>query len=118
DASNFVVVTLDWDVLAETPTIPVAVAGVGEVQIPHMVAFLYDSDAHVMDRTQVGGQESVSPQRLAFTATQDEYDLVVQVSLGAVTNYKLSAFMTDQIFGKPFELLDPITGQPIATAPP
>lgn len=117
DASNFVVLTLDWDVLLETPALPVALVGVGEAQIPHLVMFLYDSAAHVMDRVAVGGQESTAPQRLAFTASQDEYDLVIQASLGAVTSYKLTAFMTDQIFGKPFELLDPITGQPISTAP-
>ena len=113
DAVNFMRAEIAWDVNATTPDLPAVAVGLNGAQIPHMAMFVYDTDSHALPREQVGGQDSVEPQRVAWSATQDEYDLVVQVTLGVVPNYKLTLKFSDETFDKPFELLDPLTGLPV-----
>jgi hypothetical protein len=117
EATNFVLMSIDF-ASTKTPDLPVGVAGVSGLQNPNIDMFVWDSADHVMERGQVGGESDAAPERVAFTATQDEYDIVVQIANGANTTYSLSAFMSDEIFDKPFELLDPITGQPVTTPIP
>lgn len=115
DALNFVVLTLDWKPVV-VPGLVVAVAGVPSAPLPDLDVFVYDSpDSHLEG---IGG-DSIDgvPERIGWTATQDEYDLVVQSAQGAGTGYKIGAYMTDELFDSPFELLDPITGQPLTQAP-
>ena len=118
DATNFVVVTLEWQARNLTPDLVLGVAGLEAIQDPNLDMFVWDSSSHVMERGQVGGESGSVPERVSFVATQDEYDLVVQIANGANSAYKLTARMTDESFDKPFELLDPITGQPVSGAIP
>jgi hypothetical protein len=115
-ALNFVVITLEWDATT-LPDLALVAAGLGLGSSPGLVMFLWDTPDHAMDRGAVGGQDDALPQRLGFTATQDEYDLVVQVSKGAVSSYKISAILSDEVFTKPYEILDPATGQPLVQNP-
>lgn len=112
DAENFMRADVAWDVSATTPDLPAVAVGVNGAQVPHIAMFVYDTDSHMLPREQVGGQDSIEPQKVAWTATQDEYDLVVQVTLGVVPSYKLTLKFSDETFNKPFELLDPLLGQP------
>ena len=117
EATNFVVFSIDW-ASTSTPTVVAAVAGLSGVQNPNLDLFVWDSADHAMERTQVGGEGDTAPERVAFTASQDEYDIVVQIANGANTNYTLTAWMSDEVFSKPFELLDPITGEPVTSPIP
>jgi hypothetical protein len=112
-ALNFVVIELDWDA-TYTPPVDAVAVGLNGAQEPNLDMFVWDTADHVMDHFAVGGVSSTVPERVAFTATQDEFDVVVQLSNGVSSGYKITAQTTDQIYDKPFELLDPVTGQPIA----
>lgn len=114
EATNFVVVTLDWDPVV-TPDVVLPAGGVGGEQVPNLDMYVFDTATHLLEG--VAANLFDSPERAAFVATQDEYDIVIQSKRGVSTGYTLSALMTDEIFGKPFELLDPLTGQPIGSAP-
>jgi hypothetical protein len=116
DALNFVVIELSWQATA-LPDLALVAAGLGLGYFPDLDMFIWDRPDHAMAREAVGGQGDGYPERIGLRATQDEYDLVIQSGKGAVTGYTLSAFMTDEVFDKPFELLDPITGQPITKQP-
>jgi hypothetical protein len=112
-AINYVVISLEWTSV-ETPDLQTPLLGLGFGPVPNMDMYVYDQPQHSLDGA--GGTTLTMPERVGFVATQDEYDLVVQVFSGATTGYKITAFMTDELFDKPFELLDPITGNPIAPA--
>lgn len=114
DAVNFVVIELDWNAVV-TPDLSTPAAGLGGEQQPNLDMYVWDTATHILDGT--GGNLFNMPERAGFVATQDEYDLTVQTKRGLATSYKLSMFMTDEIFSKPFELTDPVTGRPIGTAP-
>jgi hypothetical protein len=113
-AVNFVVITLDWDPVV-TPDLALVAAGLGGEQSPNLDMYVWDSATHIVEGT--GGNLFLLPERAGFVAAQDEFDLTVQSKRGVATTYSLSMFMTDELFDRPFELLDPITGQPIGTAP-
>jgi hypothetical protein len=116
DALNFVVVQLDWQPVAVVPDLALVAAGLVGHPVPDLNMYVYDAPDHSLDG--IGGTsiENV-PERVGWAATQDEYDLVVQSAGGTGTSYKLTAFMTDEMFSKPFELLDPVTGQPLVQQP-
>ena len=115
DATNFVVMTLAWDAVVIPGQAAVAV-GLVERPVPDLNFYVYDAPDHQLEG--IGGASISSvPERLGFVATQDEYDLVVQSAGGMGTSYKLAASMTDEIFDKPFEFLDPITGAPLRQEP-
>ncbi len=122
-AHNAVVITLTW-AGRQVPDLPLVVTAPGLGFLPDLDMYLYDKPDHYLgDDTEdddtdkpgcqgcegVGGVSIDFPERVAFTATQDEYDLVVQATKGAVTRYTLAAYMTDEVFDKPSELLDEIT---------
>jgi hypothetical protein len=115
DAVNFVVVTLDWDPVNVPALDLVAVNLVGH-PVPDLNMYVYDAPDNSLDG--IGGTsiENV-PERVGWVATQDEYDLVVQSAGGTGTSYKLSAFMTDEVFTKPFEFIDPSTGKQLVQQP-
>ncbi|MEY2473181.1 MAG: hypothetical protein QOK28_2510 [Actinomycetota bacterium] len=115
DAINFVVVQLDWTPVVVPAQDLVAINLVGH-PVPDLNMYVYDAPNHSLEG--IGGTsiENV-PERVGWVATQDEYDLVVQSAGGTGTTYKLSAFMTDEVFTKPFELVDPLTGKPIVQQP-
>jgi hypothetical protein len=113
-AVNFVVIELDWDAVV-TPDLSTPAVGLGGEQSPNLDMYVFDTAIHILEGT--GGNLFNLPERAGFVAAQDEYDLVVQSKRGVSHGYKLSMFMTDELFDKPFELLDPLTRQPIGTAP-
>ncbi|MEY2419755.1 MAG: hypothetical protein QOG90_2435, partial [Actinomycetota bacterium] len=115
DAINFVVIQLDWTPVVVPAQDLVAINLVGH-PVPDLNMYVYDAPNHSLEG--IGGTsiENV-PERVGWVATQDEYDLVVQSAGGTGTSYKLSAFMTDEVFTKPFELVDPLTGKPIVQQP-
>jgi hypothetical protein len=115
-AVNFVVIELQWPATL-LPDIATPAAGLGLGYFPDLDMIVWDTPDHHLERGQAGGQGDGYPERVGFVATQDEYDLVIQAGKGAVTTYTLSAFMTDELFDKPFELLDPLTGQLISQDP-
>jgi hypothetical protein len=115
EALNFVVVTLDWEPVV-IPGLVIAVAGLNARPVPDLNIYVYDAPDHALEG--VGGAGLVTvPERLGFVATQDEYDLVVQSAGGTGINYKLSAFMSDEIFEKPYEFTDPETGEKFRQEP-
>jgi hypothetical protein len=114
EAVNFVVITLSWDPV-ETPDLSTPALGLGGEQVPNLDMYLFDSPTHPVEGT--GGNLFLLPERAGFVAIQDEFDLVVTTKRGPGVSYKISAFMTDEIFGKPFELLDPVTGQLVTPGP-
>ena len=108
-AENFVVINVAWRRVATTPDLPLVAVGLGANDLPDIDLFLYkDADAFV-PYPDVGGRGSVIPERIAFTATQDEYDLVVRAGAGAVTDYTIDAKWSNELFAKPFELLEGVT---------
>jgi hypothetical protein len=115
DAVNFVVIQLDWDPVVVPPLSTPAV-GLVSRPVPDLNMYVYDEPQHSLEGVGGAGLDTV-PERAGFVATQDEYDLVVQSAGGTGTSYKLTAFMTDEKFTKPFELLDPVTGQPLVQQP-
>ena len=115
-ALNFVVVTLYWDPVATIPGLPAVATATVERPVPDLNMYVYDAPQHALPG--VGGTHiDAVPERVGWTATQDEYDLVVQSSAGQGLQYKLTAFMSDELFDKPFELLDPLTGQQLIQQP-
>jgi hypothetical protein len=116
EALNFVVIQLDWQGTA-LPDLALAVAGLGLGTVPDLDIFVWDAPDHEVGRDVVGGQGQSIPERAGFTANQDEYDIVIQSDVGAANSYKMTAFMSDEVFKKPFEVLDPLTGQPVGTKP-
>ncbi|HVT78563.1 MAG TPA: hypothetical protein VHD87_16105, partial [Acidimicrobiales bacterium] len=115
DATNFVVIQLDWSAVT-VPALNAVATGLVSRPVPDLNMYVYDAPDHALDG--IGGTsiENV-PEQLGFVATQDEYDLVIQSAGGTATSYKLTAFLSDEVFTKPFELLDPLTGKPITQAP-
>ncbi len=111
-AVNYVVLSLEWDAVT-VPALSTPAIGTVSQFLPNMDFYVFDTDDHHLPTTG-GGTSLRLPERMGFVATQDEYDLVIQVFEGASTGYKLTAFMTDELFDKPFELLDPVTGAPVA----
>ncbi|MEY2425068.1 MAG: hypothetical protein QOI61_640 [Actinomycetota bacterium] len=112
DAVNYVVLSLTWDAVPVPALSTPAIGTVGQF-VPNLDMYVYDNPDHRFPAGN-GGQSLRLPERVGFIATQDEYDLVIQVVEGATTGYTLTAFMTDELFDKPFELLDPVTGAPVA----
>jgi hypothetical protein len=116
-AANFVQILVSWERIASTPALPLAAAGLGESDLPDLDLFLYkDADTYI-DYAEVGGRGSIIPERLAFEATQDEYDLVVRAGTGATTGYAIKATMSNELFDKPFELIEDETSAPSAQPP-
>jgi hypothetical protein len=105
DAINFVVIELTWDA-SYTPDLALVAAGTSGLQVPNLDLILWDTATHKLDREVVGGQESAMPERAAISATQDEYDVVVQLQDGATTQYTIRAYLSNEIFDKPFESLE------------
>jgi hypothetical protein len=116
DALNFVVIELDWQGTS-LPDLALVAAGLGLGTVPDLDIFVWDAPDHEVGRDVAGGQGQSIPERAGFAATQDDYDIVIQSDVGPANSYKMTAYMTDELFQKPFELLDPITGQPIGSAP-
>lgn len=115
DATNFVVVTLDWNPVT-VPAIDTPAIGLVSRPVPDLNMYVYDAPQHSLDG--VGGTSIQNvPERVGWVATQDEYDLVVESAGGVATGYTLNAFMTDEIFGKPFEAIDPTTGKTLVQQP-
>jgi hypothetical protein len=115
-AQNFVVIQLDWDATA-LPDLALVAAGLGGGTVPDLDIFVWDAPDHEVGREVAGGQGQSIPERAGFTATQDEYDIVIQSDVGPSSSYKMTAYLTDELFSKPFEILDPVTGKPAGTAP-
>jgi hypothetical protein len=115
-ALNFVVIQLDWTATS-LPDLALVAAGLGLGTVPDLDIFVWDSPDHEVGRDVVGGQGQSIPERAGFTATQDEYDVVIQSDVGPSSGYKMTAYLTDELFSKPFEILDPVTGKPIGQAP-
>lgn len=105
DAINFLVIELEWDAVY-TPDLAVVAAGLSGIQEPNLDIMLWDTATHQLDREVVGGEDSGMPERAAVSAVQDEYDIVVQLSNGANTQYTLRAYLSNEVFDKPFESLD------------
>jgi hypothetical protein len=105
-AQNFVVLNVDWRSQAHTPALALAVAGLSDSDVPDIDLFLYkDADTYI-DYADVGGRGAVVPERIVWQATQDEYDLVVRAGTGVATEYRITAQLSNEVFTKPFELLD------------
>ena len=115
-ALNFVVVTLDWTPTATVPGLDAVATATVERPVPDLNMYVYDAPQHSL--TGIGGTHvDAVPERVGWTATQDEYDLVIQSSAGMGLQYKITAFLSDEIFDKPLELLDPITGEMLIQQP-
>ena len=108
-AENLVVISVSWPRQASTPDLALVAAGLGASDVPDLDLFLYkDADAFI-PYANVGGRGATIPERVAFLATQDEYDLVVRAGTGAATEYSIDARWSNELFSKPFELLDDVT---------
>jgi hypothetical protein len=104
-AFNQVIVECTWDG-TKLPDLALVAAGLGLGYLPDLDLFVYDKPNTYLDYNDVGGRGLSIPERAAWEATQDEYDLVVRSSTGATSGYKLTLWMSDEIFTKPFEALD------------
>lgn len=111
DALNFVVIELTWDA-TYTPDLALVAAGTSGLQVPNLDLIIWDTANHKLDREVVGGQESAMPERAAISATQDEYDVVVQLQDGVSTNYTIRAYLSNELFDKPFESLEQLDNPP------
>ncbi|MDP1794239.1 MAG: hypothetical protein Q8K63_08900 [Acidimicrobiales bacterium] len=105
DAINFVVIELTWEA-TYTPDLAVVAAGLSGVQNPNLDLIVWEDPVAPMNRDVVGGQESGMPERAAMLATQDEYDIVVQLQNGVNSDYTIRAYMSNEVFNKPFESLE------------
>ncbi|MEY2470060.1 MAG: hypothetical protein QOF21_2758 [Actinomycetota bacterium] len=75
--------------------------------IPGIDMYLYDAQGVMLPTQIVGGENLNSPERVAWHPDQSEYDVVVQANVGLVTRYTLALSLSDELFGKPFEFVDP-----------
>ncbi len=116
EALNVVIIEMDWDGIL-LPDLVLVVAGLGIGYIPDIDMFLYANQKSYMELGEVGGRSVAIPERLGFTATQDEYDLVIRSSTGIATGYRLTAYMSDEMFGKQFEILDDVLTGPTEVTP-
>jgi hypothetical protein len=119
-AQNFVQVIVDWPQQLSTPSLALVAAGLGQSDLPDIDLFLYENSDTYADSVFVGGRSAEIPERLVWQATQDEYDLVVRSGTGIVTGYSINARFSNEIFGKPFEVLEDLTSRtepPIAPPP-
>jgi hypothetical protein len=114
-AQNFVQVIVDWDKQVSTPALALVAAGLGDADLPDIDLFLYENADTYVDYALVGGRSANVPERIVWEATQEEYDLVVRSGTGIVTGYSINARVSDEIFGKPFEVLEDLTTR---TEPP
>ncbi len=105
DAINFLVVEVTWDA-QYTPDLVAVAAGLSGIQNPNLDIILWDTATHKLDREVVGGQDSGMPERAAISAVQDEYDVVIQLQNGANAQYTLRAYLSNEVFAKPFESLE------------
>ena len=102
---NFVILELSWDYI-EPPTVAVAVTAVSPAVVPDLDLLVYRTPTLALSPGLVGGQGINSPERVAFVANQNEYDVVIKIDTGIAQGYRLRAFMSDELFDKPFEALD------------
>jgi hypothetical protein len=116
EALNVVIIEMDWTGVL-LPDLVLVVAGLGIGYLPDIDMFLYANPKRYLPLDEVGGRSVAIPERLGFTATQDEYDLVIRASTGVATQYRLTAYMSDELFGKPFEILDDVLTGPHDVAP-
>ena len=117
-AANFVQILLSWPRQASTPALPLAAAGIGQADLPDIDVFLYSNPDSPEDYAKVGGRGSITPERVVFEATQEEYDLVVRSGTGVTTEYTLKARVTNELPFTPYEYLETSPTPPSASAPP
>jgi hypothetical protein len=107
-AANFMRLLVTWDPMAHTPSLALVAAGLSDSDVPDIDLFLYkDADTYI-DYHEVGGRGALIPERMAWEATQDEYDLVVRAGTGVATQYSINVRLSDELFDKPFEFLDEV----------
>ncbi len=117
-AANFMQLTVTWDPQAHTPAGVFVAFGLSDSDVPDIDLFLYqDADTYI-DYHEVGGRGAVIPERMAWEATQDEYDLVVRAGTGVATEYSINVRMSNELFDKPFEFLDEVTSGASPNAEP
>jgi hypothetical protein len=113
-AQNFVVINVDWPSQGRTPALALVAAGLSDSDLPDIDLFLYKDADTYLDSADVGGRGSIIPERIVWQATQDEYDLVVRAGTGVVTEYRITAQLSNEKFDRPNEVLD----QPDRFTPP
>ena len=104
-ARNFVVVQIFWQA-QKAPDLGLVALGLSLGYVPDIDAYVYDQPESHMSTGTVGGTGFGLPEKVQWTARQDEFDLEIQASTGLVSGYTIKAFMSDEIFDTPFELLD------------
>jgi hypothetical protein len=114
-AQNFVQVLVDWPTQVSTPALALVAAGLSDADLPDIDLFLYENAETYVEYAFVGGRSANVPERIVWEATQDEYDLVIRSGTGIVTEYSINARVSDEVFGKPFEVLEDLVTR---TEPP
>jgi hypothetical protein len=105
-AQNFVVVNVDWPSQGHTPALALVAAGLSDSDLPDIDLFLYKDADTYLDSADVGGRGAIVPERIVWQATQDEYDLVVRAGTGVATEYRITAQLSNEKFGRPNEVLE------------
>lgn len=105
-ADNFVILELSW-AHVQLPNAAVVVTAVKGGVTPDLDLVVYKTPTSSLSSLMSGGQINDSPERVAFPATQSEYDLVIKCDTGMVQSYGIRAYMADTA-GAPFELLDDV----------
>lgn len=120
-AQNFVVIFLEF-AATRRPEFQIPLLNTPDTNVPELDLVVYRSPFLALPAALVGGQDLNIPERVAFIATQPEYDLVVKNDQGVSNGYTLRMFMTDEIFESRFELLEEvqkrIDNPPAPTTPP
>ncbi len=115
DAVNQVVLSMEWTGTL-LPDLILVVAGLGIGYVPDLDMFLYAKPDDYLPYGDVGGRSTGIPERIGFVATQDEYDLVIRAGTGFTSAYKLTAFLSDELFEFPSELLDDVAAPPFESS--
>lgn len=125
EARNTVRVMLTWDSQVAVPDLALVATGLGVGELPDLDMYVYDKPAHALgydaedDDTDtpgcqgcegVGGRGIAIPEILGFTATQDEYDVVIQAGTGVLAGgYTITVVFSDELFDRPGEFIDDVS---------
>ena len=92
-------------------------AGLSDSDVPDLDLYLY-KNADAYEDLGYWGRTALIPERIAWEATQDEYDLVVRSGTGVATGYSINARLSDELFDPPFEVLEGLSEPGASPAAP
>ena len=108
EAFNFVRFQLDYET-PRTPPMPVVAAGLTSVNVADLNLYVYDITGEEPVEVEVTGATAAYevPAIAAFEPKVRDFDVVVVNTRGPLLGYTFTIDFSNEVFGSPFEALDP-----------